>query len=221
MDERIGLDLTPALRAGRKPFITIVVFAAILLLAVASSTVSAQAPTPPAGVTDDQVNAIAKSLYCPVCENIPLDVCPTQACAQWRDLIREKLALGWDEQQIKDYFALQYGDRVLAEPPRRGLNWLVYVLPPVTFLAGAVVLYFVLGPRARRGRSSRPAGVQSFDSAPSGQATPGQASPGQAPARQGSSPVRPVEAGDAQGSNHHPSDEYLRRIEEELRKREQ
>jgi len=211
MDERIGFDLTPALRAGRKPFITIVVFAAVLLLAVASSPVSAQAPTPPAGVTDDQVNAIAKGLYCPVCENIPLDVCPTQACAQWRDLIREKLALGWDEQQIKDYFALQYGDRVLAEPPRRGLNWLVYVLPPVTLLAGAVVLYFVLGPRARRGRPSRPAGVQSFDSAPSGQAL----------TRQGSSPVQPVNAGDAQGSNHHPSDEYLRRIEEELRKREQ
>jgi cytochrome c-type biogenesis protein CcmH/NrfF len=50
--------------------------------------------TEPTGPTDDEVNAIAKQLYCPVCENIPLDVCPTQACAQWRDLIREKLARG-------------------------------------------------------------------------------------------------------------------------------
>ncbi len=30
--------------------------------------------------TDDEVNRIAKQLYCPVCENTPLDVCPTQAC---------------------------------------------------------------------------------------------------------------------------------------------
>lgn len=92
-------------------------------------------------VTDDQVNAVAKQLYCPVCENIPLDVCGTQACAQWRDLIREKLGQGWTEDQIKQYFVDQYGDRVLATPPARGLNWLVYIIPPVAILAGAYLLY--------------------------------------------------------------------------------
>ena len=34
-------------------------------------------------VTDDQVNEIAREVYCPVCENTPLDVCDTQACADW------------------------------------------------------------------------------------------------------------------------------------------
>jgi cytochrome c-type biogenesis protein CcmH len=100
----------------------------------------AQVPTP-AGPTEDQVNAIAKGLYCPVCENIPLDVCPTTACAEWRELIREKLAEGWSERQIKDYFVAQYGDRVLATPPPRGLNWLVYVIPPLAIIAGAYILY--------------------------------------------------------------------------------
>jgi cytochrome c-type biogenesis protein CcmH len=100
-------------------------------------------PTPP-GVTDDQVNSIASELYCPVCENVPLDVCPTQACAQWRDLIRQKLNEGWNKNQIKDYFATQYGDRVLPEPHRRGLNWLVYILPPVFFLAGVFVVFQTL-----------------------------------------------------------------------------
>lgn len=95
-------------------------------------------PQPP---TDDQVNAIAKQLYCPVCENIPLDVCGTQACAQWRELIREKLSQGWNEAQIKQYFVDQYGDRVLATPPARGLNWLVYIIPPVAILAGVYILY--------------------------------------------------------------------------------
>jgi cytochrome c-type biogenesis protein CcmH len=91
--------------------------------------------------SDDDVNAIASQLYCPVCENVPLDVCGTQACAQWRELIREKLVEGWTEDQIKEYFSTQYGDRVLAEPPARGLNWLVYVIPPLVFIAGAVFLY--------------------------------------------------------------------------------
>jgi cytochrome c-type biogenesis protein CcmH len=100
----------------------------------------AQQPTP----SDDQVNAIARQLYCPVCENVPLDVCPTQACAQWRDLIRQKLAAGWSADQIKNYFVVQYGDRVLATPPRHGLNWLVYVLPPLFILGGAALLFAVL-----------------------------------------------------------------------------
>jgi len=106
----------------------------------------AQTPPPPVGaaVSDDQVNAIARQLYCPVCENIPLDVCPTQACTQWRDLIRQKLAQGQSEAQIKDYFVAQYGDRVLSEPPRRGLNWLVYLLPVVFFAGGALLLWNVL-----------------------------------------------------------------------------
>jgi cytochrome c-type biogenesis protein CcmH len=95
----------------------------------------------PVEVTDDQVNAVAKQLYCPVCENIPLDVCPTQACAQWRGLIGEKLAAGWSEEQIKDYFVAQYGDRVLATPPARGLNWLVYLIPPLAIILGAFILY--------------------------------------------------------------------------------
>lgn len=90
--------------------------------------------------TDDEVNAIAKQLYCPVCENVPLDVCPTQACEQWRATIREKLELGWTEDQIKQYFVDQYGARVLATPPAEGLNLLVYILPPVAFLAGAGIL---------------------------------------------------------------------------------
>lgn len=94
--------------------------------------------------TDDQVNAIAKELYCPVCENVSLDVCPTQACAQWRALIREKLIDGWNKEQIKQYFVNQYGDRVLAQPPARGLNWLVYILPPLFFIAGIYLVYSIL-----------------------------------------------------------------------------
>jgi cytochrome c-type biogenesis protein CcmH len=110
---------------------------AALLAAVAPpAAVVAQAEQP----TDDEVNAIAKGLYCPVCENVPLDVCPTLACKQWRDTIREKLALGWDQAQIEQYFVEQYGDRVLAAPPARGLNWAVYLIPPAVFLLGGAVL---------------------------------------------------------------------------------
>jgi cytochrome c-type biogenesis protein CcmH len=114
------------------------IFLAISLLALGwAGRVSAQSSAP----SDDEVNAVARQLFCPVCENTPLDVCPTQACAQWRELIRTKLSQGWTADQIKEYFATQYGARVLAEPPRQGLNWFVYIIPPVLILVGVYILY--------------------------------------------------------------------------------
>jgi len=95
--------------------------------------VSAQEPTP----SDDDVNRIAKQLYCPVCESTPLDVCPTEACRQWRDLIRTMLTEGKSEAEIKQYFVAQYGDRVLAEPPNRLASYLV---PAIAIILGALFL---------------------------------------------------------------------------------
>lgn len=144
-----------------KRVLLVFVFALSLAFLVMSA---AQAQDNPP--SDDDVNAIAKQLYCPVCENIPLDVCGTQACAQWRDLIREKLAEGWSDSQIKQYFVAQYGDRVLATPPAHGLNWLVYIVPPLAILAGAVILVRAL--RMWRGQipSAVSDGIQSNNNVP-------------------------------------------------------
>jgi cytochrome c-type biogenesis protein CcmH len=152
-----------------------------ILVLLLSLAVSAQEATPPgvAPVTDDQVNAVAKQLYCPVCENIPLDVCPTPACAQWRALIRQMLGEGKSEAEIKEYFVAQFGDRVLGAPPARGLNWLVYLVPPAAILAGAFILYRAM----RSWKTSSP-------------------TPGSQP-----------------GSGQTSSDEYVARLEEELRRR--
>ena len=116
------------------------VLAILFVLACASLpavSVQAQEDNP---VTDDEVNRLASELYCPVCENVPLEVCPTKACAQWRELIREKMSLGWSDEQIKEYFATQYGEQVLAVPPRRGFNWLIYVVPPLLVIIGGLLV---------------------------------------------------------------------------------
>jgi cytochrome c-type biogenesis protein CcmH len=115
------------------------IIAACLLVAllVIVGTASAQGST--ADVTDDEVNAIAKELYCPVCESTPLDVCATQACADWREVIRTKLAEGQGEKEIKAYFELQYGARALAEPPRKGFTLAIWILPIIVFVVGGLI----------------------------------------------------------------------------------
>lgn len=92
------------------------------------------------GITDDEVNEVAKDVYCPVCESTPLDVCPTAACADWRELIRTKLAEGQSRDEILEYFARQYGDGVLSNPPRRGANLIIlWILPFAGVLLGLLL----------------------------------------------------------------------------------
>ena len=145
----------------------------LILLALAAAlarTAKAQEATPGcvgAGcVHDDDVNRVAKKLFCPVCENVPLDVCPTQACIQWRATIREKLEAGWSEQQILDYFAQQYGERVLAQPSTRGLNILVWIIPPVAVLGGAVAVWYFLRQMTRAGQGRAEGGAEPAEPSP-------------------------------------------------------
>jgi cytochrome c-type biogenesis protein CcmH len=114
-------------------------------------------------VTDDQVNAVARQLNCPVCENTPLDVCDTPACVQWRELIRQKLAAGETPEQIMAYFHETYGDRVLQEPPRHGLSFVLWVLPLLGVVAAGLILWLVL-------RSMSPVPVEASE--PPGQDLP-------------------------------------------------
>lgn len=122
-----------------------IVALALLGLAITSAA-AAQEPTA------NEVNRIAKQLYCPVCPNTPLDVCETKACEDWRALIRDKLAAGESEEAIIDYFVAQYGTRVLAAPPRRGPTLLVWLIPPLGLLAGGWLFWRLL--RSRRGEVS-------------------------------------------------------------------
>ena len=120
-----------------KKFLYVIAFLFLLGSLFIASPAFAQDGAP----TDDEVNAIAHKLYCPVCESTPLDVCPTQACHEWRELIRTMLAEGKTEDEITQHFVDQYGARVLAEPPKEGFFWLIYLLPPAIILLGAVVLF--------------------------------------------------------------------------------
>ena len=131
----------------------------LLLIALVASllvvkVVYAQGGTPYTP-TDDDVLRVAKNLYCPVCPNTPLDVCETKACEDWRAQIRDQLSQGWTDQQIIDYFVAQFGERVLAEPQRKGFTSLVWFLPLIVVLVGLGVVYEIL----KNWRKQKPAPV--------------------------------------------------------------
>lgn len=105
-------------------------------------------------VTDDQVNAIAKKLYCPVCENITLDTCGTSACADWRYEIRLQLEQGRTEDEIIADFVQRFGDRVVGTPMDSALRTLSLVTPWVISAGVLLILGSMVLTRQRKARVS-------------------------------------------------------------------
>jgi cytochrome c-type biogenesis protein CcmH len=54
--------------------------------------------------------------------------------------IRERIAAGDTKSEIKAYFVDQFGEGVLAVPPRKGFDWIAWLLPLAGLGAGVVVV---------------------------------------------------------------------------------
>lgn len=129
-----------------------------VLLALAALPAVAQDLT----ITDDEVNAVARQLYCPVCENIPLDACGTPACIQWRGEIRTQLEAGQTPRQVIDDFVQRFGDRVVGTPQDPTLRALSLVTP---WLLGALVLIAGASVLLRWRRGATPASASATSTA--------------------------------------------------------
>ncbi len=127
----------------------------LIVVAMANSAY-AQTVQPTTTITDDQVNSIAHKLYCPVCENITLDVCETAACADWRNEIHIQLEAGRTEDQIVTDFVQRFGDRVVGTPQDSVLRALSLVTPWIIIVGVLIIVAKVMLDRSRRRNVSSP-----------------------------------------------------------------
>ncbi|MBA3347863.1 MAG: cytochrome c-type biogenesis protein CcmH [Actinobacteria bacterium] len=117
---------------------------AALLAALALAGVAAASEENPTSAE------LESELICPVCDST-LDTSNAEIARIMKVRIRERIAAGATKSQIKAEFVEQFGERVLATPPRRGFDLLAWLLPVV---AGGLA---VLAVGAAAWRWSRPA----------------------------------------------------------------
>lgn len=98
-------------------------------------------------ITRDEINVVAREIWCPLCSGVRLDVCELQACNQMREEIAIQLAQGADTEEIKSYFLAQYGPQILGEPPRSGFNWLAWIVPFASLLGVGLYLFITRRPQ--------------------------------------------------------------------------
>jgi cytochrome c-type biogenesis protein CcmH len=110
----------------------------------------------PEGVDPTEVYRISRSMYCDVCEGVPLSDCPSDQCIAWREEIGQLLAEGQNESEIRQHFASRYGEKVSGVPLDEENRLFVFVIPA----ALSVLVIGVLGWQIWRWQQQTPTALQ-------------------------------------------------------------
>ena len=128
-----------------------------------SAQVSQPTPAPPVGdpslmdreaeELDARAAEIAAGLRCPVCRNQSIVESNADLSREMQALVRERLVAGDTPDEVKEYFVSRYGEWILLEPQRRGINWIVWILPFLALALGAVLAVTLVRKWAAAGSS--------------------------------------------------------------------
>ncbi len=126
-----------------------------------TASVSGESNRPPGGLDADAVavlgrpegsapdpatiNARSKDidskLRCPVCQGVSIADSPSGMATNMRAQVRELVGQGYSDEQVMTYFERSYGEFVRLQPPLRGLNWMLWVLPALVLAGGAFLVF--------------------------------------------------------------------------------
>ena len=115
-------------------------------------------PGTPALADSATVSDIAGQLVCQCGCTLILNNCTHAECMSreaMTTLIKQKLAQGQSAEQIIQFFVAQYGEQVLASPPKRGFNLVAWILPFAAILGGGGIIYIAVKQWVRQGRQSQ------------------------------------------------------------------
>ena len=68
---------------------------------------------------EQRSQALNKTIMCPVCPGESIDQSQVVLAVQMRGIVAEKLAAGWSDEQVREFFVERYGPSVLLEPQTR------------------------------------------------------------------------------------------------------
>lgn len=88
---------------------------------------------------------VASLLRCPVCQGLSINDSPATMARNMKKQTRDLLAQGYSGEQVLTYFEKAYGEFVRLEPPKRGVNWLVWLSPIAFLVVGFVFIRMVIG----------------------------------------------------------------------------
>ena len=123
--------------------------AALLLAAPAAAKEAAEVAANPQ--LEARMMVLATELRCLVCQNQTIADSHADLAVDLRQQIREMLAKGMNEDQIRAYMTDRYGDFVLYKPPLKSSTALLWAGPAVLLGGALIALFIVLRRRQKLG----------------------------------------------------------------------
>lgn len=115
-------------------------FVAMLIAAMAPAALADPAQ-------EARAQALEREIRCVQCQNEPIAQSTAEIAADMRGLVRERIAAGDSDAEIRGFFRQRYGDFVLFRPPWDARTWVLWGAP---FLLLAAGLAGVMAVRRRR-----------------------------------------------------------------------
>ena len=111
-----------------------VLFACLMLLTPAYAVEPGEVMADPA--LEARARNLSADLRCLVCQNQSIDDSHAPLAKDLRLLVRERLAAGDSDEQVRTYLVQRYGDFVLLKPPLRIGTLLLWGAPLMVLLGG-------------------------------------------------------------------------------------
>lgn len=102
----------------------------------------------PNAADEARARDLFRELRCMVCQNQSIDDSNAPLAQDLRALVRERVAAGDSNTEIKDYLVARYGEFVLLKPRIETETILLWATPAIVLIAGAVAV--VLAARRRK-----------------------------------------------------------------------
>ncbi|MCE8016663.1 cytochrome c-type biogenesis protein CcmH [Halomonas sp. MCCC 1A17488] len=104
-------------------------------------------------VLEKRYHSLTASMRCPTCQNQAINDSDAPVSGDMRDRVYLLLQEGRSDMEIRDHMVQRFGDYILYNPRLEGRTYLLWGLPAVLVVAGAVLVMLLV--RARRNASLR------------------------------------------------------------------
>ncbi|MES2255594.1 MAG: cytochrome c-type biogenesis protein [Pseudomonadota bacterium] len=94
--------------------------------------------------TETRARSLQRQLRCLVCQGESIDESGATLAADLRHLVRQQIADGKSDQQIKDYLVARYGVFILMKPPLQSDTYLLWLAPFVVLFGAGGIAFWVI-----------------------------------------------------------------------------
>jgi cytochrome c-type biogenesis protein CcmH len=94
--------------------------------------------------TAARAHTLETQLKCPECEGLSVADSNAPTSRAIRTDVKKRIAEGQSDDEIRQAYVARYGESILLQPKSSGISLIVWVLPVVVLVAGALGIWFVL-----------------------------------------------------------------------------